>query len=71
VYIALQQLILTAGKRNKLVRLANDNILTSQQQFNDLLRNLKFILSSDFNTLNQLWQTNTIYNNEVDACRKW
>ena len=70
VYIALQQLILTAGKRNKLVRLANDNILTSQQQFNDLLRNLKFILSSDFNTLNQLWQTNTIYNNEVDAMQK-
>jgi len=70
VYIALQQLILTAGKRNKLVRLANDNILTSQQQFNDLLRNLKFVLSSDFNTLNQLWQTNTIYNNEVDAMQK-
>ncbi|MES1226705.1 MAG: TolC family protein, partial [Bacteroidota bacterium] len=70
VYIALQQLILTAGKRNKLIRLANDNVLTAEQQFNDLLRNLKFVLSSDFNTLSQLWQTNTIYNNETDAMQK-
>ena len=70
VYIALQQLILTAGKRNKLIRLANDNVLTAEQQFNDLLRNLKFVLSSDFNTLSQLWQTNTIYNDETNAMQK-
>jgi cobalt-zinc-cadmium efflux system outer membrane protein len=70
VYIALQQLILTAGKRNKLIKLANDNVLSAEQQFNDLLRNLKFVLSSDFNILNQLWQTNTIYNNEIEAMQK-
>src|SRR5258706_5928457 len=50
VYIALQQLILTAGKRNKLIKLANDNVLTAEQQFSDLLRNLKFLLLTDFNT---------------------
>ncbi len=70
VYIALQQLILTAGKRNKLIKLANDNVLTAEQQFNDLLRNLKFLLSTDFNTLDQLWHTNAVYNNEISAMRK-
>jgi len=70
VYIALQQLILTAGKRNKLIKLANDNVLTAEQQFNDLLRNLKFLLSTDFNTLDQLWHTNTVYNNEISAMQK-
>jgi outer membrane protein, heavy metal efflux system len=70
VYIQLQQLILTAGKRNKLIKLANDNVLTAEQQFNDLLRNLRFVLSTDFNSLNQLWKTNTVYNNEIDAMQK-
>jgi cobalt-zinc-cadmium efflux system outer membrane protein len=70
VYVQLQQLILTAGKRNKLIKLANDNVLTAEQQFNDLLRNLRFVLSTDFSNLNQLWQTNTIYNNEIDAMQK-
>jgi cobalt-zinc-cadmium efflux system outer membrane protein len=70
VYIALQQLILTAGKRNKLIKLANDNVLTAEQQFNDLLRNLRFLLSTDFNTLDQLWQSNTVYKNEIDAMQK-
>jgi outer membrane protein, heavy metal efflux system len=70
VYIALQQLILTAGKRNKLIKLANDNVLTAEQQFNDLLRNLKFLLSTDFNTLDQLWHANTVYNNEINAMQK-
>lgn len=70
VYIQLQQLILTAGKRNKLIKLASDNVLTAEQQFNDLLRNLRFVLSSDFTNLNQLWQTNKIYNEEIDAMEK-
>jgi cobalt-zinc-cadmium efflux system outer membrane protein len=70
VYVALQQLILTAGKRNKLLRLANDNVLTAEQQFNDLLRNLKYLLSTDFNTLNQLWLTDSVYKNEIDAMQR-
>jgi cobalt-zinc-cadmium efflux system outer membrane protein len=70
IYIALQQLILTAGKRNKLIKLANDNVLTAEQQFYDLLRNLKFLLSTSFNTLDQLWQTNRVYNNEIASMQK-
>ncbi|MES1219041.1 MAG: TolC family protein [Bacteroidota bacterium] len=70
IYIGLQQLILTAGKRNKLIKLADDNVLTAEQQFDDLLRNLKYVLSTDFNSLDQLWQTNKIYNNEIEAMQK-
>jgi cobalt-zinc-cadmium efflux system outer membrane protein len=70
VYIALQQLILTAGKRNKLIRLADDNILTAEQQFNELLRNLQFVLATGFNNMDQLWQTHRIYENEINAMQK-
>lgn len=65
VYIQLQQLIRTAGKRHKQIKLAHDNVLTATQQFNDVMRNLRFILHNDFSTLNRLFQTNTIYNNEL------
>ncbi|MCW3118540.1 MAG: TolC family protein [Chitinophagaceae bacterium] len=70
VYIALQQLILTAGKRNKLIKLADDNVLTAGQQFDELLRNLRFVLATGFNSLDQLWQTNKVYNNEIEAMQK-
>lgn len=65
VYIQLQQLIRTAGKRHKQIKLAQDNVLTATQQFNDVMRNLRFILHNDFSTLNRLFQTNNIYNNEL------
>jgi cobalt-zinc-cadmium efflux system outer membrane protein len=70
VYIQIQQLIKTAGKRNKLVQLANDAVLTSQQQFNDVMRNLRYLMYTHFNDLNQLLQINTIYNNEADAMQR-
>lgn len=65
VYIQIQQLIKTAGKRNKLIKLSQDNVVSAMQQFNDVMRNLRFILHNDFSTLNQLFQTNNIYNNEL------
>lgn len=47
VYIQVQQLILTAGKRNKLVKMAQDNVVLSQIQFDELLRTLQFTLRTD------------------------
>jgi outer membrane protein, heavy metal efflux system len=70
VYVQLQQVIKTAGKRNKLVKLANDDVLSAEQQLNDLLRNLRFILRNDFNMLGMQFQTLGIYNNEIDALKK-
>ncbi len=70
VYLQLQQVVKTAGKRNKLVQLVNDDVLSATQQFNDLLRNLRFILRNDFTTLGQQFQTLNIYNAEIDALKK-
>ena len=61
VYIQLQQLIKTAGKRNKQLQLAKDDVLTAQQQFNDLMRNLRFVLRNDFSSLNLQIRTWRIY----------
>ena len=57
IFIQIQQLIRTAGKRNKAIKLANDQVLTAQQQFNDLMRNLKYLLRNDLATLFQMLQT--------------
>ncbi|MBS1599215.1 MAG: TolC family protein [Bacteroidetes bacterium] len=70
VFVQIQQLIKTAGKRNKLITLAKDGVLTSQQQFNDLMRNLQFLLRTDFYSLHQLLETNNIYNRELQALQK-
>lgn len=70
VYLQLQQVIKTAGKRNKLVQLANDDVLTAEQQFTDLLRNLRFVLRNDFTTLHQQLRILGIYNNEATALQQ-
>jgi outer membrane protein, heavy metal efflux system len=70
VYIQLQQLIKTAGKRNKLIQLANDDVLSAQQQFNDLMRNLRFVLRNDFSTLNLQFKTWRIYTSEIASLEK-
>jgi cobalt-zinc-cadmium efflux system outer membrane protein len=67
IFIQIQQLIKTAGKRNRLIQLANDQVLTAEQQFNDLLRNLKYLLRNDFASLYQLQQTDKIYDTEIGS----
>lgn len=62
--IQLQQVILTAGKRNKLIHLANDQVLSAEQQFNDLLRNLSYLLHTSMNTLYQQQSTFQLYQEE-------
>lgn len=72
-YIQVQQLIQTAGKRGKQIKLAATNATITQWQFNDLMRNLKSQLRNDFYTIiqlqdiqslfkQQLQQTNTLLN---------
>jgi outer membrane protein, heavy metal efflux system len=70
VYIQLVQLIRTAGKRNKEIQLASDQVLSSEQQFNELLRNIRYLLRSDFNTLSQQFRTLEIYRSETDALQR-
>ncbi|HLY71932.1 MAG TPA: TolC family protein, partial [Puia sp.] len=44
----LSQLLLLAGKRNKQIKLAQENTKLSEYQFFDLLRTLKYTLRTDF-----------------------
>lgn len=70
VYVQVTQLIRTAGKRNKLAQLAIDNTKLSEQQFNDLIRTLRFTLHSDLLTVNQLLNAKRVYDTEVTELSK-
>lgn len=70
VYIQLQQVIRTANKRGLQVQLAQDATKSSEAQFNDLLRNLRYLLTTDFNSLSQLQATALIYQQEITNTQK-
>ncbi len=53
-FIQLQQLILTAGKRGKQINLATTNVHISELQLQDLLRNLRYQLHTDYYNVAQL-----------------
>ena len=65
IYLQVQQLIRTSKKIRKLTQLAQDNVLSSAAQFNDVMRNLKFVLTTDFNNLSQLQNMASVYKNEM------
>lgn len=67
VYIQMQQLIRTAGKIKKQTLLAQDNVLGAQAQFNDVMRNLKFVLTTDLNNLSQLQNNSAVYKSEMQT----
>lgn len=64
-YIQVQQLIKTAGKRNKLINLATTNTKLSELQLQDVLRNLRYQLRTDFYTLQQQLNTNKLYQEQI------
>jgi cobalt-zinc-cadmium efflux system outer membrane protein len=61
VYLQLSQLIKTAGKRKKLIQLSTDNVLSAEQQFNDMMRNLHYMLETDLNELSRLQSSKAVY----------
>lgn len=65
VYLNLTQLIRTAGKRGLQVQLAEDGVRTAQAQFNDLMRNLRYVLLTDLNNLSQLQSAATLLESEI------
>lgn len=52
-FVQVQQLIQTAGKRGKLIKLASTNAKLSELSLQDVLRNLRYQLRTDFYTLLQ------------------
>ncbi len=67
--VALQQLFLLAGKRDKQVQLAMVNGEISEETYADLLRALKFELRSDFIDLHFLQQALRFYDETLPSLR--
>jgi outer membrane protein, heavy metal efflux system len=65
--MGLSQLILLAGKRNKQVKLAQENVHLTEFQFFDLLRTLKYTLRTDFFQIYYLQQSARVYDEEIKA----
>lgn len=63
--LQLQQIIRTAGKIKKQTLLAQDNVKGAEAQFNDLMRNLKYVLTTNLNNLAQLQQMALLYRQEM------
>jgi len=67
---AISQLILLAGKRNKQIKLAQENSRLSEFQFFDLLRTLKYTLRTDFFNIYYLQQSAKMYDAEIKALQQ-
>ncbi len=70
VYIQIQQLIRTAGKRTKLAQLASDNTQLAREQFEEVMRGLRYTLQSDFIEINHLLKTKKVYDGEIAQMEK-
>lgn len=66
----LNQLFLTAGKRNKNIQLAKIGVQQAQYQFFDLLRTLKLVLHNDFFTIYFQQQSVKVYDEEINSLSK-
>jgi cobalt-zinc-cadmium efflux system outer membrane protein len=69
-YVQVMQLVRTAGKRNKAIQIATDNTTISQQQFEDLLRTLRFVLKNDMLEVNHLLKIKKVYVKEIEEVNK-
>lgn len=65
VFVQVDQLIKTAGKRSKLAQLATDNTAIAQAQFDDVLRSLHYTLISDLIEVEHLGRIATLYSNQI------
>ena len=61
----LNQLIRTAGKRNKAIQIMQTGAKITEFQFYDLLRALRFTLRDDFFKIYYLQQSSKLYNKEI------
>lgn len=64
-YVQLTQLIRTAGKRNKLAQLATDNTSIAAEQFDDVMRNLRYVLRNDLLEINHQLKLKRVYDGEI------
>lgn len=69
-FIQLQQLITTAGKRGKLIDLATTNAKINELQLQDVLRNLRAQLHTDYYTLIHQLNILRLYNDQAAQLSK-
>ena len=67
---SVSQLITTAGKRNKNIKLAQIGVEQAKDQFFDLIRTLKFELRSDFYSVYYQRQSEKVYDLEISSLNK-
>ena len=67
VFVQLNQVFKTAGKRGKQIQVAKDNARVQEAEFNDLMRNLRYNLQLDFGQLATLLDQAAVYRNEIEA----
>jgi cobalt-zinc-cadmium efflux system outer membrane protein len=70
VFIQVQQLIKTAGKRSKLAQLATDNTDIAREQFEEVLRTLRFTLRNDMIESWHLLKLSAVYTEEIGEMEK-
>lgn len=68
--VGISQLFITAGKRNKNIRLAQIGVEQAKYQFFDLLRTLRFTLRTDFYTIYYNQQSAIVYDLEISSLKK-
>ncbi len=67
---SIQKLFLLAGKRNKLIKIAELSYNKEEQTYFDLIRTLKYTLRSDFYNIYFLNQTLSLYDKEISSLSK-
>jgi cobalt-zinc-cadmium efflux system outer membrane protein len=65
VYVQVTQLIRTAGKRSKLAQLATDNTTLAKEQFDDVMRSLRYTLRNDLLEINHQLKIKKVYDREI------
>ncbi len=65
IYIQVTELIRTAGKRSKLAQLATDNTTLAKEQFDDVMRSLRYTLRNDLLEINHQLKLKKVYDGEI------
>lgn len=68
--ISVQQLVTLASKRNKQIKLAELNVVQSENAFFELLRTLKFTLRSDFYNAYFLQHSITAFTQQINTLKQ-
>ncbi len=69
-YVQVTELIRTAGKRSKLAQIATDNATLSEQQFDEVLRSLRYALRTDMIEIQHQLKIKHVYESEIVELKK-